>query len=576
MFIDDIKIGRKLISGFLIVVAIAVIIAVIGFIFISQIDSMSDETYNNRLLPTSYLGKIESSLQLIRGEAYKAMLLPEEKEAGLKKANDAIATIKEQLELYKRNNLEGEELKHFEGFEKSWQIYEKEVQGVLANISAGKNADALLGISAGSTTAKARAEIDVAMTALRKINLDRAAELKTNSDTGGNFAKNSMILLTILAAIIGILLGVYLTRSITKPLSQTVSMLEDLDMGKFGTRLNLARKDEVGEMARTMDNLADSLQNVIIAKMHDIANGVRTDLIPIRDDADEISPALNTTISSLQSLVTEISKLTEAASHGNLTVRGKPDAFKGNYQEIIRGINETLDAVIIPVQESMRLAGSYSKGIYTDRFDPHLQIAGDFIKFRDALNQVGIEGSDAISEVQRQVELLLSGMEETSASVEEVTASSGVLAQSSNKVSEFAEHSGEGVKQVLTAMEDLSTTVSSVAGKTEQVSVLSMEAVELSNHGAERASLAEEGMKGIISSFGQTDSLINNISLQMGEIGKIVKVISDIADQTNLLALNAAIEAARAGDAGLGFAVVADEVKSLALESQKSAENIAG
>jgi methyl-accepting chemotaxis protein len=36
--------------------------------------------------------------------------------------------------------------------------------------------------------------------------------------------------------------------------------------------------------------------------------------------------------------------------------------------------------------------------------------------------------------------------------------------------------------------------------------------------------------------------------------------------------LNAAIEAARAGDAGICFAVFADKVKSLALESQKSAE----
>jgi methyl-accepting chemotaxis protein len=82
-------------------------------------------------------------------------------------------------------------------------------------------------------------------------------------------------------------------------------------------------------------------------------------------------------------------------------------------------------------------------------------------------------------------------------------------------------------------------------------------------------------MQKISSSFNETDHVIGEIGKQMEDIGTIVNVISSIADQTNLLALNAAIEAARAGDAGLGFAVVADEVKSLALESQQSAEKIA-
>jgi len=576
MFIDDIKIGKKLISGFLIVVGIAVIISVIGYFFIANMDSMMNEIYQDRLLPTDQLGKIEASLQMIRGEAYKAILLPDEREASLKKARDAIDIINAQLALYKQKKFVGDEEQQVKNFEKAWGAYQNEVANVLSNISTGQTDAALQGIAAGSATAKARGEIDVAMTSLRKTNLDRADELKKTEDSDSDFAMMAMTLLTILAAVVGITLGVYLTRSITKPLAQTVLMLEHLSLGKLGMRLNLSRKDEVGVMARTMDSFADSLQNDIIGKMKDIADGVRTDLVISRDEADEITPALNTTIKALDSLVREISKLTDAASHGNLSIRGEPELFKGNYQDIIRGINMTLDAVVTPVQESMRLAGSYSMGIYTDRFDPGLKVAGDFTGFRDAMNQIGAKGSEAISEVQRQVELLLSGMEETSASVEEVTASSGVLAQSSNKVSELAEHSGEGVKQVLTAMEDLSTAVSSVASKAEQVSGLSLEAVELSNHGAEQATRAEEGMQGIISSFAKTDTLISDISRQMGDIGKIVKVISDIADQTNLLALNAAIEAARAGDAGLGFAVVADEVKSLALESQKSAENIAG
>lgn len=124
-------------------------------------------------------------------------------------------------------------------------------------------------------------------------------------------------------------------------------------------------------------------------------------------------------------------------------------------------------------------------------------------------------------------------------------------------------------------MEDLTITVSEVSQRAERVSTSATQANEFSKMGIDLAKRSETSMTEITRSSTEVDQIVKDINSQMEEIGKIVRLISDIANQTNLLALNAAIEAARAGEAGRGFAVVAAEVKSLAQDSRKSAENIA-
>jgi len=79
-----------------------------------------------------------------------------------------------------------------------------------------------------------------------------------------------------------------------------------------------------------------------------------------------------------------------------------------------------------------------------------------------------------------------------------------------------------------------------------------------------------------VAEAGSTNVQIGSLAQAAQKIGDVVKLIQDVAGQTNLLALNATIEAARAGDAGRGFAVVASEVKSLAVQTAKATEDIAG
>jgi len=111
--------------------------------------------------------------------------------------------------------------------------------------------------------------------------------------------------------------------------------------------------------------------------------------------------------------------------------------------------------------------------------------------------------------------------------------------------------------------------VTAAAGSVEELAASIAEIAEQATRSTQVASRA-------VKDAGRTVDAMSELGSAATRIGEVVGLIQAIAGQTNLLALNATIEAARAGEAGKGFAVVASEVKSLAGQTAKATEEIAG
>ena len=153
--------------------------------------------------------------------------------------------------------------------------------------------------------------------------------------------------------------------------------------------------------------------------------------------------------------------------------------------------------------------------------------------------------------------------------VEIVSSSATELQATAQSLSATAEETNRQATSVAAAAEEASTNVQTVASAAEQlassISEIGRQVEESNRISGQAATQAKE-----------TNAQVESLASAANKIGEVVELISDIASQTNLLALNATIEAARAGEAGKGFAVVASEVKSLATQTAKATDEIAG
>ncbi|MGE5494193.1 MAG: methyl-accepting chemotaxis protein [Burkholderiales bacterium] len=546
-FLKKMKVGVKLITAFLAVAVIAGVIGLVGILNIKSIEEADTLLYEENTLGVTYAGGASGYFERARFNALKSALTEgEARQECIEKIEKYIANTEQNMADYEAGIITDTDRQIYTEVDSLWTEYKSYLDQTIALVQENKSDEAaqLITIEAAGTATS----LQEAFQKMYDYNVEGG---ETRNEQNGVVAQSSELTMIILMAAgiaLAVVLGIFMTRSITKPVNVTAKNLDKIAQGLDIETLDEDKfSGEFRQMIASLNSVRESLQllledsGMLIKAAENGALSTRADLSRHKGEFQDIIGGFNQALDAFTEPINEAAEVLAKISEGDLNTTITSD-FAGDYAIIKNAVNSTTEALRGIISEMSYVLGEMARGNLNVGIDSEYR--GDYNALKEAINHIISSLNDVMSEIGVAADQVAAG---------------------SKQVSDGSQEISQGATEQASSIEELTASITQIAEQTNQNAADASKANELTATAAAEASRGNERMKAMQEAM----ALINEASLS---ISKIIKVIDDIAFQTNILALNAAVEAARAGTHGKGFAVVAEEVRNLAARSAGAAK----